>query len=67
MNNSEEQVNPPQGPLDLLLLRVSRLVLSRHAISQRMQQMSREALPAQQGFRLTGVADLICRGMVMEA
>ena len=47
---SENRFDLPQGTLDLLILRVVGLgPIHGYAISQRIQQMSREALQVQQG------------------
>jgi PadR family transcriptional regulator PadR len=50
MKNSEDKFDLPQGTLDLLIMRVVALgPIHGYAISQRIQQMSREALQVQQG------------------
>jgi transcriptional regulator len=47
---SENKFDLPQGTLDLLIMRVVALgPIHGYAISQRIQQMSREALQVQQG------------------
>jgi PadR family transcriptional regulator, regulatory protein PadR len=50
MKKTDEKFDLPQGTLDLLILRVVALgPIHGYAISQRIQQMSREALQVQQG------------------
>jgi PadR family transcriptional regulator, regulatory protein PadR len=50
MKNTEDKFDLPQGTLDLLIMRVVALgPIHGYAISQRIQQMSREALQVQQG------------------
>jgi transcriptional regulator len=50
MKKNESKFDLPQGTLDLLILRVVALgPIHGYAISQRIQQMSREALQVQQG------------------
>jgi transcriptional regulator len=48
--NSNDRFDLPQGTLDLLIMRVVALgPIHGYAITQRIQQMSREALQVQQG------------------
>jgi len=50
MRRAEDKFDLPQGTLDLLIMRVVALgPIHGYAISQRIQQMSREALRIQQG------------------
>src|SRR6202041_3969139 len=50
MKKTDEKFELPQGPLDLLILRVVALgPIHGYAIAQRIQEMSRDALQVQQG------------------